>query len=297
MALESDAEKDITQQIENDVNQALQTLCDILVVEFTHHETHHLLKISGFCRSQECLECLAEYCVGQIASAVQANLSIRADLLGIDEESIDRLILDVYSIIGMDNNDLTEEQKATERNPWIFEAISHLIIHLSRYRPEFHPVGNILGLLPVHGKVKEQGLDLIAIYTTGDIGLGVGESKAWENKPSPALRKAAMKFVDVDLGGYDPEIRKTVNLIRASLPEEYQNQITGVFWRDEKSYYPFIGYGSGKKPRWKARRKVLEALDVPISRRILVPLPIDDFQDFFDDLSDKMREYLDALRA
>lgn len=180
----------LIQSIEHDMELALHHLCGILDVELSNHETHTLLRISGIQQSQECLNCIAIYCVGQILNAVQVNLTIRADLLGTDEKAIDRIVQDVYSVIGENNEILTNKQKIEERNPWLFETISHLLVHSSRIRPEFHPVGQLLGLLPVHGKVKEPGLDLVAIYISDDIGLGIGEMKAWENDPSAALKKS-----------------------------------------------------------------------------------------------------------
>jgi len=116
--------------------------------------------------------------VGQIARAVQVDLKIRADLLGLDnQDACQQLIRDVYSVIGEDNQALTDEQKEDERDSWLFEALSHLFVHLATRKPDHLPVGNLIGLMPMHGSVNEPGLDLIAAYSAGHVGLGIGESK------------------------------------------------------------------------------------------------------------------------
>jgi len=233
--------------------------------------------------------------VGQIAKAMQVNLEIRADLLGIDDDARVQLIRDVYSVIGERNDDLTDTQKVYERDPWLFEALSHLFVHLSTKKEVFFPVGTPIGLTMTHRGVKEQGLDLVAIYTSTDVGLSIGESKAWEDDPSAGLRDAAEKFRKVDLGNYDHELRTIVGQMRYAMPVEYQGQITGAFWRNERAYLPFIGYDSNHNPRWASERKALKSLCVPHTHRILVPLPIENFRGFFDDLADEMRTYLVSL--
>ena len=288
---------DLAQRIERDVTASINSLCRVINLEHINHETHSLLLISGITRTDECLQCLAVYCVGQIANAIQANLSIRADLLGDGEDTIDRLSNDVFSVIGENNNALTLEQKRDERNPLLFEFISHLLVHISVHRPEFHPTGRLIGLFPVHVTVNIPGLDLIALYANEEnVGLGVGECKAREDSPSPALIEASKKFIDIDLGNRDSEIRTNVSLIRFGLPDEYQSRITGAFWREERTYYPFIGYSNRHNPRWGNRRAALMRLNVPPERRILIPLAIE-FQDFFDDLSNQMRIYLESLET
>lgn len=286
----------IVSTLESDIERCLESLCDRLQVAVEAVGTHVVLTITGLNRSPDCLRDLAVYCVGQITKAVQVNLEIRSDLLGLDnEDAREQLIRDVCSVIGEDHDALTNEQKEDERDPWLVEALSHLFVHLSTRNPHFLPVGQLICLMPMHGHVKEPGLDLVAAYVNVDVGLGIGESKAWENNPSGGLRSAAGKFSDVDLGSYDSDLRAAVGLMRYAMPPIYQNRITGAFWREERAYLPFISYSSHNSPRWTSDRQALQSLNIPPTHRILVPMPIQEFRSFFDDLADAMRNYLASL--
>lgn len=286
----------VVNRIESEIAQCLEWLGDMLKVSEVTIGTHRLLTIAGVDRSPECLRALAVYCVGQIVNAVEVNLEIRADLLGLDNQrTCERLVRDVYSVIGDNNESLTDEQKEDERDPWLFEALSHLLVHLSTRNSRHLPVGRLIGLMPLHKSAKEAGLDLIAAYAAGHVGLGLGESKAWANDPSGGLRAAAAKFRDVDQGGYDSDLRIAVGLMRYALPMEYRSHMTDAFWEEERAYLPFIGYDSNQNPQWTSEREALRSLGVPSSHRILVPLPIKDFRVFFDDLANEMRAYLELL--
>ena len=175
----------IVQRLEADIEQCMESLSERLHVTSMAVDTHRLLTITGIDCSAGCLRDLGVYCVGQIAKAVQVNLEIRADLLGVDnEDARSHLIQDVYSVVGENNDGLTDKQKRDERDPWLFEALSHLFVHLSTKNRDFLPVGALIGLTMTHRGVKEPGLDLVAIYTSTVVGLGVGESKAPRNVSS-----------------------------------------------------------------------------------------------------------------
>jgi hypothetical protein len=143
-----------------------------------------------------------------------------------------------------------------------------------------------------HGAASEKGLDLMAVYDGGEIGLSIGESKAWSDYPSQALSAAARKFKEVDAGQHETHVRKFVQQARYSLPMAYQVRITGAFWNQERSYQPFIAYDAAQRLDWSADREALRSLAVPVTHRIVVPLPITDFAQFFDDLADAMRAYV-----
>jgi hypothetical protein len=286
----------IVHRLEVDVERCLDALSHRLIVAFADTGTHRLLTITGVDCSAECLRDLAVYCVGQIAKAVQVNLQVKADLLGFDNrDAREQLIPDVYSVIGENNNALTAERKTDERDPWLFEALSHLFVHLSVRNAGFLPVGRLIGLIPTHKSVKEQGLDLLAVYAGDAVGFGIGECKARENDPSGGLLEAVRKFSDIDSGGYNSDLRSTAGMMRESMPLEYRDQMTGAFWREERAYMPFIGYSSSHHPRWACDRQTLMCLGVPATHRLLFPMPLENFRDFFDRLADEMRAYLSSL--
>lgn len=281
--------------LETDIKDALDRLAERISVEPRQAASHQVLLVKGIDGSPECLRALAIYCVGQIAKAVQVNLELRADLLGVGLQAQRQLASDVYSIIGATNSALSNGQKETERDPWLFEALSHLLIHLSRHKRDLLPAGKLVGLSMTHSHAKDHGLDLVAIYEGPLVGLGLGECKAWEKRPSDALRDASGKFADIEAGNYEAELRAVVGLMRKHLPSGLQTQIIGAFWHDERSYLPFIGYDSRISRDWGRKRKVLDRLAVPTSHRILFPVPINQFRIFFDKLSDAMRAYVKTV--
>lgn len=286
----------IVQRLEEDIDQCLDGLSQRLQVVCTLHGTHRVLSIAGLDRSSECLRQLAIYCVGRIAQAVQVNLDVKADLLGItDDDAHLQLMNDVCSLIGESNEALSDGQKGDERDPWLFEALSHLFIHLSRRERGFFPLGTLVGLTMTHTSAKEHGLDLVGIYAGATVGLGIGESKAREHNPWRALAEAAGKFTQVDLGKYDGRLRAIVGQMRGTMPAQYRGQITQAFWKDERAYLPYIGYSSEHNPEWTSDKDALRSLGVPSTHRILVPLGIDGFRAFFDELADEMRAYLQSL--
>ncbi len=286
----------VVQRLETDLEQCMESLSQKVQADSTAIHTHHLLTITGIDGSAECHQDLAVYCVGQIAKAVQINLDIKADLLGVEnEDARNQLIRDVYSVIGESNDDLTVRQKRDERDPWLFEALSHLLVHLSTKKKELLPVGTLIGLTMTHRGVNEPGLDLVAVYTNTTVGIGIGESKCREDDPSAGLREAAETFEKVDLGDYAPELRRIVGQMRYAMSADYQGQITGAFWENERAYLPFIGYDANHNPQWTAERDALRSLAVPVTHIILVPLPIEEFRDFFDALAGEMRTYLTSL--
>ena len=109
------------------------------------------------------------------------------------------------------------------------------------------------------------------------------------------MKEAADKFAEIDLGNYDAALRKIIGQMRYALSVEHQEQITGAFWKSARAYFPFIGYDSSHNPRWSSRKKVLSSLAVPPTHRVLVPVSLENFRDFFDALADEMRAYLKSL--
>ena len=113
--------------IVTDVKTALETLSECLSIEQTECETHSVIVVDGF-DDDKVLEATAVYLVSAISQNIEANLHIREALF--DEEEISReLESDVISVVG--ERDVDNEFKRMIRDPWMWEGISHMLIHLS----------------------------------------------------------------------------------------------------------------------------------------------------------------------
>ena len=273
----------------DDVEAALAVLHAQLSTTVEEHATHCVLSVEDFERP-ECVEATAIYLVGSIAVAVKQNMNVRCALYE-EDEIVRDLSSDIESVIESDNN-ITEDYRTRTRNPWLWEGISHLMIHLSRFDASLHPAGDVLAKTTVKHDVNDHGLDLVGIYRGGTIGVTAGESKAYVSDPARGIRDASNRLQEVDLQLRDSELRSTVDQLQYSIPEADQDQIAGAFWRQERSYVPFVCCDSTHAEDWTSgNRQTLNRLNVPASRKLLVPLSIVSANDVFDSICSLMRAY------
>lgn len=270
-----------------DVITALETLSECLSIERTECETHSVIVVHGF-DDDQVLEATAIYLVSAISQNIEANLQIRKALF--DEEEISRQLgRDVISVVG--ERDVDNEFKRMTRDPWMWEGISHMLIHLSRFDSDFHPIGRVLAKTNIKYDVHDHGLDVIAIYDTGDLGISAGECKAYFDDPTRAIRDAANKLREVDANIRDIEIRCAVNQLRSALDNNVKSKLAGSFWRNERSYLPFVCCDAECARDWNKNRTSLRQLDIPVSHKILFPLSLLEARRKFDRICEIMRIY------
>lgn len=270
-----------------DVSTALETLSDYLSIDLEECETHSVIVVNGF-EANEVLTATAVYLVSAISQNIDANMRIRKALF--EEEWISReLESDIISVVG--EQDADHEFKRMNRDPWIWEGISHLLIHLSRFDPRFHPIGQVLAKTSIKHDVHDHGLDVIAIYDSGVLGITAGECKAYFDNPARAILDAANKLREVDADIRDIEIRGVVNQLRSVLDDGVKRRIAGSFWRNERSYLPFVCCDEECAHDWNKNRKSLRRLNIPVSHKILFPLSLLEARRTFDRISEIMRVY------
>jgi hypothetical protein len=273
--------------LHKDMERALSVLTSSLHVTATESESHTHLEIAGF-GPPATLKATAVYLVGSIAQCVLADLQIREALFNEATRNED-LLADVEGVIG--NASADNNFKTMNRDPWIWEAISHLIVHLARTTTDFHPSGRVLAKTQLKYDVNDHGLDLIAIYDSGVLGITAGESKAYLNDPTRAITDAANRLREVDASLRDVDIRATVTQLLPALTAAQQARVGGAFWRNERTYYPFVCCDNGAALDWCRNRKVLRELGIPVSRKMLVPFSLPRARQMFDTISMLMRDY------
>lgn len=289
----------LPEAIEQGVQGALDHFHRTLRWETLTAPSHTTVVVAGWNDTDASRQAIAKYLVGLIASAVDAALSIRASLVGNDTRAAAGLEADVANVVGASNDALTAEQKTDERNPWLSEGLWHPCLHVAhRHIPDIHPVGSVLAIDLPHVDAKDHGMDGTVLYDgAAGIGLSFIETKAYRDRPSDAVLHASSAFRAIDRGDKDHRIRQTVQLLRYALPAARQPEIAGAFWNQERTYIPNPHYDQGARPApsWTRSRRCLARL-TPDSRHLIVmPHSIDDFDGFFDTISDAMRSYVREL--
>lgn len=277
-------------ELQNDVVIALGVLGKDLTVKAITCDSHTLLMVNGFA-TPDTLKASAVYLVGAIAQCIDADLRIRKALF---EESppTRELSKDVVSVIG--SEEANDNFKTMTRDPWIWEGLSHLVIHLSSGAGAFHPPGTVLAKTNVKYDVKDHGLDLVAIYDCGELGITAGESKAYLDNPTRAVSDAANRLREIDENLRDVEMRACVTQLRPSLKEKHRKKLGRAFWKDERSYFPFVCCDSDVALNWEGKRNVLDRLNPTVSRKLLVPLALMRARETFDEIARLVRGYSDG---
>ena len=76
------------------------------------------------------------------------------------------------------------------------------------------------------------------------------------------------------------------------LDDDVQEGLAGAFWRNERSYLPFICCEDNQSLNWLGDRPVLRRLEVPTNRKILYPIPLTHGRNTFDRICESMRSYV-----
>jgi len=276
-------------QLREDVETAIQVLGTLIPATVAQYDTHCVIQLDGFDDEPDVINAIAVYLVGTIAACVDTTLVIREALFA-EGGYTSALNRDVATVIGQ-NNAITPTFRTNTRDAWLWEGISHLIVHLSRFDANKHPPAQVLAKTSVHLSVKDHGLDLIALYGTDDLGISAGECKAYLSRPATAIKDASDKLHEVDDSKRDAEIRQALAQFRAGLPTNLQSEITGAFWRNERAYFPLVCCDGDSEVDWTVSRVPLCRLEVPPEQRFLVPVVVPNAGEFFDAVADAMRAY------
>lgn len=251
--------------------------------------THDVTVVTGL-DSPTIIEAVATYLTNCAAQTVTADIKILADLLGDSTEVLPTLHVEVERLIGSSNH-IIDDFRQDHRDPWIAEALAHLLLVIAESIPPLPPPGKLHVLTPVHDYVKERGLDLVGIYTaaTSNLGLAVCESKSSENNATSHVGSAGGLFCEIMEGVRDAHIRSKVQVLRASLPDEAKAAITPMFWKNECCYCVFVSMSSACGFDVNASRSSFATVN---PRPILIVVSLDDYRGFFNALADQMRVFV-----
>lgn len=237
---------------------------------------------------------LGLYLVGAgVLRAVSTDLRITEAFLQLAPDVEDQMRRAITERIGT-NNAITDEFRLTERDPWIAEGVAHLILWLSRRTRALATRGRVQALMTLHVHPKEPGIDLTALFDDElALGVTIGEAKASERHATGQVRDAASFFSGMDNDVLrQVQLRNGVQLLRTSLKPELDALVTPSLWEENRCYLSLVAYdGSSSFSPSRARRSY-RALRPGAARVLLVCLSLTNYREFFDRVSDAMREAL-----
>ncbi|NME68199.1 hypothetical protein [Flammeovirga aprica] len=285
--------------LEDKIYEELIFLSDKLTCVEEASTTHKIVKVTGWEVSNDIKKSIATYFVGLRALAIDELFQIRMQMWEETPEDVNRLKCFVTDIIGETTTSLSIEQKQDERNPWLSEALWHLCFYLASdcEKDEFHPPGKIISINSPHLNAKDHGMDVYAIFKdiNDELGFTIVETKAYKRDPNQAIQKANTFFKKVENGNYDLEIRQYVQAQRSRLKNKYNLDLNKAFWQDNKVYIPNPHYDSSVVINWQNKRSSFESLEVDLERKIIMPNSLNNFDTFFDDISEHMRQIINSL--
>lgn len=251
--------------------------------------------MEGWGDDQKCVEAVAAYLVGLLASSVSHALTVCAQLENTQGDQLE-LLHSVQAITGTPAQPLTVDQKQDERNPWIAEGLWHLCLFIAAQKTDLHPIGQIIALDFPHVGAKDHGFDVVAMYSC-DVGFGLSfvESKAYEHYPNKAINDAVEFFRGLDTGDYNVRARQLVAAMRGALPVAQQNLVSKSLWKDERAYLPNPHFDSTEVMDWSNTRSSFKTLNVPREKILVMPHSIVGFVKFFDDVGAQMLKLVETL--
>lgn len=144
---------------EEAVESSLAYLRQNLALDISVVESHTVIAVQGCDRPDSILH-LGRFLVGAIAQAIRTDLSLQPLLISPGYEGQEELGRDVSKVIGTEGAALTDHERTHGRDPWIGEAIGHLMLVLSDRSPHPGvPAPMVAAHLP-HVEPREHGLDL-----------------------------------------------------------------------------------------------------------------------------------------
>lgn len=250
-------------------------------------DSHWAILVSGLDEPAS-VNALGQYATALIAQLVGVDLVLSAELLGDGPEFLDALRRNVERAVGADNQ-IDDGFRQYQRDPWITEAIGHLLFGLANRDPSDCVPGKIHALTLPHTQVREQGLDLVGVFEhDGRVGLSITESKASEQYPAAQLRRAVSLFKALDAGDRDADLLQALNLFRNNLSAEIRASLAEAMWSGERLYAPLLSFRVGLDPSTE-RQATLGVLAPPSERRRLIVVKLSNYPAFFDGVANAMR--------
>jgi hypothetical protein len=276
---------------EEAVAESIEFLREQLSLQTTTLASHQVIVVSG-CDSPDAICHIGRFLVGAVAQAVRTDLQLQPALIGQGRDGQNELERDIAKIIGEADTDLSDHARTHTRDPWIGEALGHLMLVLSDRVPHpCAPAPIVASHLP-HVEAREHGLDLFA-FCHPDLMVVIGEAKTSKSGIASGLADAEGMLTAIERGERDHHVRQAVNGLLLSLSDEAQQQAVGTFWKSARCYLPVLCFQEGIT--LSDERAALRALTDAAADCRLVAIQHEDHDKFFADVAVAMREAVPTI--
>ncbi len=288
----------IAESIRFAAEAGLQGLTDRISCSKDLRSTHTVVSVENLSSDPALCAGIASYVVALRARSIDTALRIRAAALPDRPETKVDLRAEIRKMCGVElPAGSPAEFIQNQRDPWLSEGFSHMLIHAAAVHPNTHPPGTVVGAWTAHTRPGDPGLDVATLYRReGLLGVGIVETKACQNSAPAAVQEATRYFREIDRGQHSDRLRQAVDMLSAALPPDEAASLPLTLWRDERSYIANPHYESGLNgTSWKRRRRTLAELQPPANRIVILACAIGNFRGFFNRVADSALEFVEGL--
>lgn len=273
------------------VSESLAWLREHLDFQSTSVSNYTVITVHG-CDSDAAIEHIARFLVGAIAQVVRLDLELQPALISSGLDGQAELQQDLAKILHPHGEPLSDYDRTHTRDPWIGEALGHLVLVLSDQAPHpCVPAPVVASHLP-HVEARDHGLDLFA-FSHPDLGVVIGEAKTSKSGIGNGLIDAEVMFDDIEEGKRDHDIRQAVNGLMLALDDGLRGQVVGAIWKDSRSYLPVLCFQSGLN--LSTARDGLKKLGDNNAGCRLVAFKHADHDQFFHRVAEQMEQAIEVI--
>jgi hypothetical protein len=264
------------------MRDALTLLSGTLTEQLQSVATHQVLIVDGWAASPTVRIAIARYLVGLRVCAIDAGLSIRAELTA-GAKGPAEVVQNVNQIIGDAPGALDADAVARFRNPWIAEGLWHLCLVVAKQRAGCHPPGQVVAVNLPHPNPTDHGIDVAVLHTNAQgYGLSIIETKAYPDNVGAAIHRSTVFFREIDDGTHSVRLRQVMSVLRQHVPPIDQPRVSLLLWQERRTYI-------ANAINWTNERPALAALFPGAQGVFVMPHEINGFGAFFEAIAEEMR--------
>lgn len=274
----------MSDQVIQDIVDAVDHLRSALAFHYNAQDA--VVTLSGF-DDRDLSILTGIHIAGQLVNAVRSDLEVVADLLPHHPDEWDLIEAEVERLLDPSRTN-GDQFVVTRRNPWLAEALAHLIIHLGRSGANIGIPGRVWAVTPVTSNVTRQGIDMVAIYEDVDgPGYYVAEVKASEKNISKHLTSACGLYREILDGSRAFDLRTHIHSLAHLVPVQHRSALRDMIWSKAPLFSPILSYGSTTSFDAAKRSRTVRT-ELRANRLVLKVMPLTSYHEFFDTLAESV---------
>jgi hypothetical protein len=194
----------------------------------------------GGCDNPDTIPWLGLFLAGVVAQMVAIDLRLVSYLsAGLDGQA--ELKRDLDELLGAEGEPLSDHHRTHQRDPWMGEALGHLLLKLSDEAP--HPCfpAPAIAAIPPHVQAKDKGLDMFGLLYP-EFAVALGEVKTSKENIADLLLKAEAGLKAIKDGERDARLRRDAHALSLATPEQVRPHVVGAFWKRSSCLVALLCY-------------------------------------------------------